>query len=81
MIACIGGVALDRRGTLRVPLVAGASNHGELREDFGGVARNVAQNLARLGCRVGLVSRVGDDESGRRMIVPRRRMRQSILRW
>jgi pseudouridine kinase len=68
VIACIGGIALDLRGTLRVPLVAGASNHGELREDFGGVARNVAQNLARLGCQVALASRVGDDEFGRRMV-------------
>ena len=79
MIACIGGVALDRRGTLPCPLVAGASNHGELREDFGGVARNVAQNLARLGCRVGLVSRVGDDECGRRMAMPCRRLRDRYL--
>jgi pseudouridine kinase len=31
------------------------------------VARNVAHNLARLGCAVRIISRVGDDESGRQV--------------
>jgi pseudouridine kinase len=64
MIACIGGAHIDRRGLLRAPCVIGTSNPGEVRVDFGGVARNVAHNLARLGCQVTLASRVGDDESG-----------------
>jgi pseudouridine kinase len=65
MIACIGGAHIDRRGMLRAPAVIGTSNPGEVHVDFGGVARNVAHNLARLGCPVTLVSRVGDDENGR----------------
>lgn len=36
--------------------------------DLGGVARNVAENLYRLGCRVMLCSRVGNDEAGRRVL-------------
>jgi pseudouridine kinase len=65
MIACIGGAHIDRRGVLRAPAVIGTSNPAEVRLDFGGVARNVAHNLVRLGCAVTLVSRVGGDESGR----------------
>jgi pseudouridine kinase len=68
MIACIGGAHIDRRGMLRTPSVIGTSNPGDVRLDFGGVARNVAHNLARLGCSVTLLSRVGDDESGRNVV-------------
>jgi pseudouridine kinase len=67
MIAAIGGAHIDRRGLLRAPSVPGSSNPATVRTDFGGVARNVAYNLARLGCPVRLVSRVGDDESGRQV--------------
>jgi pseudouridine kinase len=67
MIACIGGAHIDRRGLLRAPSVPGSSNPATVRSDFGGVAHNVAHNLARLGCSVRLVSRVGDDETGRQV--------------
>lgn len=66
-IACIGGAHLDRRGILRGPLVLGTSNPGDVQTDFGGVARNVAENLARLGAPVTLVSRVGDDAGGKQV--------------
>ena len=68
IIACIGGAHIDRRGILRGPAVVGTSNPGAVRTDLGGVARNVAQNLACLGCRVLLCSRVGDDEAGRHVL-------------
>lgn len=68
LIVCIGGAHLDRRGILRAPLVLGTSNPGAIRTDLGGVARNVAQNLANLGCRVLLCSRVGNDEAGRQVL-------------
>jgi pseudouridine kinase len=67
-IACIGGAHLDRRALLRAPAVPGTSNPGTNYTDFGGVARNVAQNLARLGCSVMLCSRVGNDEAGRQVL-------------
>jgi pseudouridine kinase len=68
MIACIGGAHLDRHGVLRGPLVLGTSNPGDVRVEFGGVARNVAENLARLGRKVTLLSRVGDDDAGRQVL-------------
>jgi pseudouridine kinase len=64
-IACIGGAHVDRLGKLHAPVVLGTSNPGTVFGDLGGVARNVAQNLARVGCRVLLCSRVGDDDAGR----------------
>ncbi len=65
MIACIGGAHLDRHGILRGPMVLGTSNPGAVHVAFGGVARNVSENLARLGAEVTLVSRVGCDAAGR----------------
>jgi pseudouridine kinase len=63
-VACIGGAHIDRHGVLKAPLIPGTSNPGNVTTDFGGVARNVAENLARLGRSVTMVSRVGDDENG-----------------
>ncbi len=67
-IACIGGAHIDRHGVLNAPMVPATSNPGTVRTGLGGVARNVAQNLAHLGCRVLLCSRVGDDDSGRQVL-------------
>jgi pseudouridine kinase len=48
-------------------LRAGSSNPGSIRISVGGVARNVAENLARLGEHAVLLSAVGTDRSGRRV--------------
>src|SRR5581483_725794 len=64
-IACIGGAHIDRHALLREPSVPGSSNPASVRTGLGGVARNVAQNLSQLGCRVLLCSRVGNDDPGR----------------
>ena len=68
LLACIGGAHIDRRGVLREAMVLGTSNPGTVYSDLGGVARNVGQNLARLGCSVLLCSRVGSDEAGRAVL-------------
>ncbi|WP_209737708.1 carbohydrate kinase [Aureimonas populi] len=62
---CIGGAVLDRKYHAREPLIFETSNPVDGHRSFGGVARNVAENLARLGVDVGFVSIVGDDETGR----------------
>jgi pseudouridine kinase len=67
-IACIGGAHIDRHAVLKQPPVPATSNPCNVATTFGGVARNVAENLARLGRTVSLISRVGDDESGRSVI-------------
>ena len=42
----------------------GTSNPAESSQSCGGVARNIAENLGRLGCDVGLMTVVGDDPEG-----------------
>jgi len=63
-IACIGGAHVDVRAHALGPVVRGSSNPVQTRRGFGGVARNVAENLARLGAAVWLYSRVGRDSDG-----------------
>ncbi len=64
-ILCIGAAAVDRKYRALAPLRADTSNPVASGRAAGGVARNVAENLARLGVRTGLVSLVGDDANGR----------------
>lgn len=67
-VIAIGGAVIDRKYVARAPLIAGTSNPVEGMRSFGGVARNVAENLALLGARAGFVSAVGGDESGRDLL-------------
>ena len=46
------------------------SNPGTIRWGWGGVARNIAENLARLGAEVHFVTAVGDDRLGRLLLQP-----------
>lgn len=63
-IAVVGGANMDIGAQTPVPLVAGDSTPGHIRCTPGGVARNVAENLARLGHQACLLSAVGDDVFG-----------------
>jgi len=67
-IVCIGGLNIDRKLRLMAHALAGSSNPCEAHETPGGVVRNVAENLARLGLPVALVAAVGDDAGGRMLI-------------
>jgi pseudouridine kinase len=60
-VLCIGGINLDRKLKALQPLAAGSSNPCVAMESAGGVARNVAENLARLGLRTQLVGALGGD--------------------
>jgi pseudouridine kinase len=63
-ILCIGGATVDRIYRLNAPLVPETSNPAAGASGFGGVARNVAENLGRLGIAIELLTRVGDDAAG-----------------
>lgn len=63
-IACIGGAVVDRKARVEGRVCPGTSNPVKMRSCPGGVAANVARNLARLGCRATLFSVVGEDEAG-----------------
>ncbi|RQO56909.1 pseudouridine-5-phosphate glycosidase [Paucibacter sp. KBW04] len=63
-IVCLGGSNIDRKLRGIKPLYLGNSNPASQSESFGGVARNVAENLARLGLPVCLLTAVGQDAAG-----------------
>lgn len=63
-IYCIGGSALDRKLKSSAPLVTGSSNPVNASTHFGGVARNVAENLIHWTTDIGLHTVVGEDEDG-----------------
>ena len=63
-VTCIGGACIDRKYHLSLHPQPGTSNPAHARRSFGGVARNVAENLARLGVHTALLCVIGDDENG-----------------
>ena len=67
-VLVLGAAGLDVIGRLESDLKPAASNPARIRRSYGGVARNVAENLSRLGQRVRLLSVVGDDRSGREVL-------------
>ncbi|MCU0485326.1 MAG: carbohydrate kinase family protein [Anaerolineales bacterium] len=67
-VLVIGAAGLDIIGKLRGDLHTGTSNPAHIRTSFGGVARNVAENLARLGQPVRLLTVVGRDSAGERLL-------------
>ncbi|MBL8567264.1 MAG: carbohydrate kinase family protein [Hyphomicrobiaceae bacterium] len=70
--AAIGAAHLDRIARSEGPVALGSSNPAEVATSPGGVARNVAENLVRLGNQVRLISRVGADEAGRSVLAATR---------
>ncbi len=61
-VLVIGGAGVDIVGRLKSDLHTDTSNPAQIRYSFGGVARNVAENLARLGQPVRLMTAVGQDD-------------------
>jgi pseudouridine kinase len=68
VVVCVGGAAIDRSYRAVGALVPDSSNPVRGRAHHGGVARNVAESLARLGVATRLISAVGDDEAGRALL-------------
>lgn len=61
MIFVIGGVNMDIAGTPDAELRTGDSNPGHVTLSPGGVGRNIAENLRRLGREVSLITVLGGD--------------------
>lgn len=64
-ITVIGGITADIEGHPYERLVYADSNPGTIRISYGGVGRNIAENLGRLGASVSFFSVAGDDMTGR----------------
>ena len=67
-IVCLGAANLDRKLRSLATLKMGTSNPARQDESFGGVARNIAENLVLLLTPVALITAVGDDTSGRSLL-------------
>lgn len=64
----IGATLQDTKGKPIAGLEPGTSNPAHIRHTRGGTARNVAENLGRLGADVVLISAVGDDHTGQQLL-------------
>lgn len=68
-VLCVGGANVDRSYQLQKALVPESSNPVIGEETFGGVARNIGENLGRLETPVALMSIVGEDREGERLLL------------
>lgn len=64
-VLCIGAANLDRKLRSIATMQLGTSNPATAEEVYGGVARNIAENLARLNLPTALLTALGDDGAGR----------------
>ncbi len=67
-ILVIGATLMDTKGKPTAGLEPGTSNPAIIRHVRGGTARNVAENLGRLGADVILISAIGNDRTGNQLI-------------
>ncbi len=68
MVTCAGGLNVDRILRLHNAARLGTSNPGAASTSPGGVARNIADRLARSGVATALFGAIGDDADGRSLI-------------
>jgi pseudouridine kinase len=67
-VVVIGSASIDIKGRPLKKVVPATSNPGDIRLSLGGVARNVADNLARMGVPTSLLTAVGDDAFGHQIL-------------
>lgn len=67
-VIIIGGANIDMTGHVHQDVKRYDSNPGSVSTTYGGVGRNIAENLSRLGFSVKLISALGDDYQGDRMV-------------
>jgi pseudouridine kinase len=67
-VVVIGGANIDVKARSASPILRGTSNPGHTVTSPGGVGRNIAENLARLGTMTFLVTAIGRDVLGDRLL-------------
>lgn len=67
-IICLGGAHLDIIGRADGPVHSDDSTPGRMTTQPGGVARNVAALMAGFGHKTALISHLGDDDNGNRLL-------------
>ena len=66
--AVVGGVNVDIGGRSDQKLVAADSNPGKVSISLGGVGRNIAHNMSLMGVDVKMLTAVGEDVHGNRVV-------------
>lgn len=67
-VLVIGGAAMDISGFPNQKLRLEDSNPGSMKTSMGGVGRNIGENLARLGVNVKMLTALGDDVYGHKIL-------------
>ena len=67
-VVVVGGANVDFKCQATAPMVLRTSNPGRMAATVGGVGCNIARNLARLGVPTALLTVVGQDEFGERIL-------------
>jgi pseudouridine kinase len=67
-VVVVGGANIDIKVTIAGPTIPATSNPGTATVSIGGVGRNIAHNLAKLGVPTRLISAVGRDPEGDRLL-------------
>lgn len=73
-VLVFGASIVDITGFCSVSYIPFNSNPGRVRISYGGVCRNIAENLSRVGINTKFISILGDDETGRGMLEYSRRI-------
>lgn len=74
----IGGANIDIQGFPNGKLIYKDSNIGKVKHSLGGVGRNIAENMVRLGVPTKFLSVVGDDVYGQKIIDEARQIGMDI---
>lgn len=67
-VVVIGGANVDILGIAKKNLIYKDSNIGKIKMSLGGVGRNIAENLVRLGINTKLITTIGDDLYGTKIL-------------
>ncbi len=67
-VTVLGGVNMDIQGFTKHKLIPADSNIGTVKMSLGGVGRNIGENLVRLGINTKLISILGDDIYGSKIL-------------
>ncbi len=67
-VVVLGAALLDVHARSRARIIPGTSNPGRVHTTPGGVGRNIAESIARLGTPVALIALIGPDEAGDRVL-------------
>ncbi|GAA0737840.1 PfkB family carbohydrate kinase [Clostridium oceanicum] len=67
-VSIIGGANMDLQGFPEKQLILKDSNPGKTKVSLGGVGRNIGENLTKLNVSTKLISAVGDDMYGKKIL-------------